>query len=104
MDKIQNEKRIVKLMIELYCKRRHKEKQLCNNCTQLLKYSIERAEKCPNKNNKTFCSNCKTHCYKPEMREKIREVMRFSGPQMVFYHPIIAVKHLIDTKKEREKK
>ena len=24
--------------------------------------------------NETFCSNCKVHCYKPEMREKIREV------------------------------
>lgn len=29
---------------------------------------------------KTFCSNCKVHCYKPEMREKIRDVMRFPAP------------------------
>ena len=34
---------------------------------------------------KTFCSNCKVHCYKPEMRKKIRAVMRFSGPRMIFY-------------------
>ena len=26
---------------------------------------------------KTFCANCKVHCYKPEMREQIRQVMRF---------------------------
>ncbi len=25
---------------------------------------------------KTFCSACKTHCYKPQMREAIRQVMR----------------------------
>jgi hypothetical protein len=52
---------------------------------------------------KTFCSNCKVHCYKPEMREKIREIMRFSGPRMIFYHPIMAIRHLIESKKEKQK-
>ena len=37
---------------------------------------------------KTFCSNCRVHCYCPDMREKIRMVMRFSGPRMLFYHPV----------------
>jgi hypothetical protein len=48
---------------------------------------------------KTFCSNCNVHCYKPEMREKIREVMRFSDPRMIFYHPIMAIRHLIESRK-----
>lgn len=43
---------------------------------------------------KTFCSSCKVHCYKPEMREKIREVMRFSGPRMMLYHPLTAMRHI----------
>jgi hypothetical protein len=50
---------------------------------------------------KTFCSNCKVHCYKPEMREKIREVMRFSGPRMIFHHPITAIRHVMESKKEQ---
>ena len=33
---------------------------------------------------KTFCANCKVHCYKPEMREQIRKVMRFSGTEDYF--------------------
>ena len=33
---------------------------------------------------KTFCSNCRAHCYRLEMREEIRKVMRFSGPRMIF--------------------
>ena len=36
---------------------------------------------------KTFCSACKVHCYKPEMREQIRTVMRWSGPLMPFCPP-----------------
>jgi hypothetical protein len=35
------------------------------------------------------------------MREKIREVMRFSGPRMIFHHPITAVRHVIESKKEK---
>ena len=36
------------------------------------------------------------------MRNKIREVMRFSGPRMIFHHPILAIKHLVQTRKEKK--
>jgi hypothetical protein len=28
------------------------------------------------------------------MRERMRAVMRFSGPRMMWYHPVDAIKHL----------
>jgi len=37
------------------------------------------------------------------MREKIREVMRFSGPRMLFHHPIAAIRHVVESKKEKKK-
>lgn len=37
------------------------------------------------------------------MREKIREVMRFSGPRMIFHHPVAAIRHVIETKKEKRR-
>lgn len=88
------EKQTVSLMIRLYCKHNHKTKELCPECAELDSYARFRSDHCPFMENKTFCSNCKVHCYKPEMREKIRKVMRFSGPRMMLYHPIMAVKHL----------
>ncbi len=33
------------------------------------------------------------------MRERVKEVMRFSGPRMIFHHPVVAVKHLVQSKK-----
>lgn len=36
-------------------------------------------------------------------REKIRKVMRFSGPRMIFSHPVAAVRHVIETKKEKKR-
>lgn len=52
---------------------------------------------------KTFCANCRVHCYKPDMREKIRAVMRFSGPRMIFYHPVAAIHHVVETKREKKR-
>ncbi|MBQ8209432.1 MAG: nitrous oxide-stimulated promoter family protein [Clostridia bacterium] len=104
LSKREKEKQTVELMISLYCKKNHKTKNaLCDECNALNEYAKIRSDKCPFMETKTFCSNCKVHCYKADMREKIREVMRFSGPRMIFYHPVTAVRHLIETKKEKKR-
>ncbi len=91
-------------MIALYCRNKHGKRQgLCPNCAALDSYARERSDKCPFMETKTFCSNCKVHCCKPEMREKIRAVMRFSGPRMMFHHPVMAVRHVLETKKEKKR-
>ena len=69
----------------------------------MLDYAITRSEKCPFMEHKTFCSNCRVHCYKPELREKIRVVMRFSGPRMIMVHPLLAIRHLLESKKEKKR-
>lgn len=103
-NKREYEKEVVSQMIAIYCKKQHKTKNgLCKVCQELDTYAKQRSDKCPFMETKTFCSNCKVHCYKPEMREKIKAVMRFSGPRMVFYHPVTAVRHLIETKKEKKR-
>ena len=95
---------VVKLMIDVYCRGKHKrKKELCEECEELWQYAKTRREKCPFGDEKTFCSNCKIHCYKPSMREKISKVMRYSGPRMIFYHPIIAFKHVAETLKYKRK-
>ena len=102
--KREREKKMVSQMIQLYCKKQHHSKDgLCPECATLDAYARMRSEKCPFMETKTFCSNCKVHCYKPEMREKIREVMRFSGPRMLFHHPIAAIRHVVESKKEKKK-
>lgn len=103
-DKRTYEKLVVSQMIALYCrKQHHMGGALCPDCAALDAYARLRSDKCPFIETKTFCANCRVHCYKPEMREKIREVMRFSGPRMIFYHPITAVRHVIESKKEKRR-
>lgn len=101
--KREREKETVSRMIAIYCRKIHGRKVLCPECAALDSYARLRSDKCPFMETKTFCSNCRVHCYRADMREKIREVMRFSGPWMIFHHPILAVRHLIETKKEKKR-
>ena len=102
--KREREKRMVSQMIALYCRKKHHTRgTLCSDCAALASYARSRSEHCPFMETKTFCSNCRVHCYKPEMRERIRQVMRFSGPRMMLYYPITAVRHIIESKKEKSR-
>lgn len=104
------EKKVVSEMIELYCSKQHKGPDypknsdgLCPSCAELDAYARSRSDHCPFMETKAFCANCKVHCYKPEMRERIREVMRFSGPRMLFHHPVDAVRHLVLDMREKRR-
>ncbi len=96
--KRQKEKEIVRLMISIYCHGKHgTHEELCRDCHDLLEYTFTRIDQCPFMETKSFCSACDVHCYSPEMREKIRGVMRFSGPRMFLHHPVVATRHLLTT-------
>lgn len=94
---VQKEKDTVTEMIRLYCiKKHHNQQELCKDCQDLQDYALKRLSLCQFGESKTACSNCSVHCYKPEYRQKIKAVMRFSGPRMLLYHPVYAVKHLLN--------
>lgn len=59
---------------------------------------MDRLEHCRYGVDKAACKNCPTHCYRPEMRQAIREVMRYSGPRMLIYAPWVAIKHFLLSK------
>lgn len=99
--RIEREHSSVQAMIMLYCRKNHQCRTLCQECGELAGYAGKRLTKCPYGEGKTTCAKCPTHCYKPDMRERIRTVMRYSGPRMIWHHPIAAFQHLSD---ERRKK
>lgn len=109
-EKRQREKKIVSQMITLYCVKNHGKRKdkdgniiLCSECAELDEYARSRSDKCPFMETKTFCNNCKVHCYSPQMRERIRAVMRFSGPRMITRHPVAVIRHMIESGKEKRR-
>ncbi len=55
---------------------------LCSDCQKLLTHGIAKLLQCPY-DPKPMCKKCSTHCYAPDYREKMREVMKFSGLYLV---------------------
>ena len=55
---------------------------VCSECRAFLLYAFERRLRCP-LDEKPSCKHCHVHCYKPGHREKVREVMRFSGQYLI---------------------
>jgi hypothetical protein len=76
---------------------------VCDECAELLRYGEQRRVRCP-KDPKPFCSNCETHCYRPEMRERMRDVMRYAGPRSLFTrHVIDGVRHVLEGRAAKRK-
>ncbi len=94
MDRIEEEKRVVAKMVGIYCRHKEHNKYLCKDCNELLEYAFQRLSHCPHGNAKPTCRKCTIHCYSPEMREKMRQVMIYSGPRMLLFAPTDAIKHL----------
>jgi hypothetical protein len=100
----------VAYMVERYCKDHHLAKgadkttqtepqwqsamNLCAECSELLAYAETRLDRCPYGEQKPACNTCPIHCYKPEPKDQMRQVMRYSGPRMLLQHPLLAFRHL----------
>lgn len=95
--RVRREKRTVRAMLKMYCRRNHASKEgLCDDCVELLEYSDRRLDKCPLIEDKPTCAKCPIHCYEKNHRERMKAVMRYSGPRMLLRHPVLAVLHMSD--------
>ena len=94
--KINKEKEIVTQMIGLYCRKKHHHDQLCKECQNIKVYAHRRLSLCRFGEEKSACSNCSVHCYKPIYRERMKSIMRYAGPWMLLYHPVYSIKHLLN--------
>ena len=90
-----SEKRTIAVMVKIYCRQQHNKDTLCEECHHLLDYTHRRIDRCVFGPDKPACKDCPVHCYSPNMRSKVKEVMRFSGPKMIYKHPVMAIMHIM---------
>ncbi|MDR1852953.1 MAG: nitrous oxide-stimulated promoter family protein [Propionibacteriaceae bacterium] len=118
------EQATMRLMIGIYCKGHHllpadadveaepeaqqkrkpsvRQRPLCLECEVLYNYSKRHIQFCRRMGVKTFCSACPVPCFKGTNGERIREVMRYSGPRMLLHDPVMAIHHLfVQLRKKR---
>lgn len=101
MKKLRRDLRTLSLFTAIYCRNHHQgpkdlltpielpvnvpelaRYRYCTDCQALLNYAIERRLRCP-LDPKPACRDCPHNCYAQLQRNKIREVMAFSGPYLV---------------------
>ncbi len=81
---------VLEQFIQIYCDTKHKKvdksdkdgSNLCPECHETMNYSRIQRELCP-LDPKPSCKNCDIHCYKPDQRQKIRDIMRHSGMYLI---------------------
>ena len=102
-DKKRKDIKVLSQFIAIYCREHHrtevrdafpvkderlsnslgrKDLILCKDCSKLLNHGIVKLLLCPY-DPKPTCKKCEKHCYAPGYRDRIREVMRFSGLYLV---------------------
>ena len=106
---IKNELRILMEFVELYCRDGHKgcEKKktvidgvdtkgphLCAECSELIGYAARRRVNCP-LDPKPACRKCHVHCYRKDFRDRIREVMAYSGRRMILRGRLAYMGHFL---------
>ncbi|HEX9778627.1 MAG TPA: nitrous oxide-stimulated promoter family protein [Geopsychrobacteraceae bacterium] len=92
--------KLLALFTAVYCKDHHRERErsalapeqtalpglqkyrYCTECRDFLLYALERRLRCPLQP-KPICKHCTVHCYRPGHREKVREIMRYSGKTLI---------------------
>jgi len=79
----ERDERVLTAFVEVFCRAHHRtDGELCPECGELLAYARDRLAHCP-LDPKPKCKDCPVHCYRPDYRARMREVMRFSGIHFV---------------------
>jgi len=111
---LERDLRTLALFIHLYCQHRHagalkgpaqlkshdvqaiagKSLNLCDSCCKLLAHALVKRSHCPMEP-KPACKHCPVHCYHPDYRLQIQEVMKFSGRKMVLGGRLDYLFHLL---------
>jgi hypothetical protein len=95
--RLERERETIAAMLHCYCRGVHGSRGvLCGECKALLDYAVLRLERCPFGESKPTCAQCPIHCYQPRLREQVKAVMSYAGPRMIWRHPILALRHMLD--------
>ncbi|PLX83340.1 MAG: nitrous oxide-stimulated promoter family protein [Desulfuromonas sp.] len=91
--------KVLALFVAVYCREHHRGEKaplgvtehdleglapraVCGECRDILAYAFEKRLRCPLEP-KPVCKHCHIHCYRAGHREKVREIMRFSGRHLI---------------------
>lgn len=89
--------RLIGKFVEVYCSGKHEmverntfmlpaglgQRMVCSECATFMEYAVSKRLKCPLEAEKPSCKHCRIHCYGKEQREKVRQIMAYSGRRLM---------------------
>ena len=90
----ERDKATIRLMIDIYCRHKLGLKETPERFKALADYACRRLDHCRWGEAKPACKDCPVHCYAPQKREEIRQIMRWAGPRMILHSPMATLRHL----------
>ena len=89
--------RLIGKFVEVYCGGKHGAlerspfplpedlgvRRICPECAAFMEYAVSKRIKCPLEAEKPSCKHCRIHCYGRQQRDKVREIMAYSGRRLM---------------------
>ena len=90
--------RTLEAMGRMYCKKFHQdaakdEAGLCTECRQTVNATAQRTQACPF-NHEGNCQDCPIKCQRGDAQDRIKAIMKYSAPRMLFAHPAMTLRYL----------
>jgi len=70
-------------------------RKVCEDCRRLLSHAVAKRVRCPLEP-KPSCRVCTEHCYAKRYRERIRQVMKFSGRHLILRGRLHYLLHFLE--------
>ncbi|MHC4472071.1 MAG: nitrous oxide-stimulated promoter family protein [Planctomycetota bacterium] len=111
---ISGDLKVLGKFVETYCKHHHDaprapfrmsgidlsptklgRRRVCEDCRRLLAHAVVKRARCP-LDPKPACRLCTVHCYSPDYRQQVREVMKFSGRHLILRGHLHLLFHFLE--------
>ena len=96
-ERVDKDRKTLETIGRIYCDAHHEgpkdASRLCPMCRETVNATLARTQACPFDHTGN-CQDCTVHCQRGEAQERIREMMRYSAPRMVFRHPLMTADYL----------
>ena len=105
MQSEQKDRAILEAIGTIYCRAHHAEcaqdaAGLCPECREVVETTLAKAQTCPYGHSGN-CQDCDTQCQRGTSKQRVKAMMRYAAPRMVYRHPLMTLSYVSKKFKKR---
>lgn len=97
--RIKRDLRTLQAIGSIYCAAHHVDAPknphgMCAECAATIAFTHDRASNCPNGHTGN-CADCAIKCNRGEQQQRIKAIMKYAAPRMLFKHPLMTLEYAL---------